>query len=188
MDDGARYTIDDVMQLTGVSRRTVRYYVTLGLVPPPDGRGVGQHYRQEHVDAILRVLEAKARGASLAAIAGAERDRSQQADASPDDRSSAPAAVIDRDVPVEMAAVSNRPPSGHTKTASPESPLSRMRAMTQRGRCTVESRVGSVLVIPDGKSKGEALILQPGGRAEVGSVTLALVNAEQQGLVTVTPL
>jgi DNA-binding transcriptional MerR regulator len=188
MGDGARYTIDDVMRLTGVSRRTLRYYVTLGLIPPPDGRGVGLHYRQEHVDAILRVLEAKERGESLAAIAGAERERSQQAVAEPDGGQPVPSAAVDHGVPAQAAAVSADPLPAAAELASRESPLSRVRAMTQRGRCTVESRVSSVLVIPDGKSKGEALILQPGGRAEVGSVTLALANAEQVGLVTVTPL
>jgi hypothetical protein len=68
MADEPCYTIDDLSQLTGVSRRTVRYYVHRELIPSPEGRGRGQHYSQEHVAGILRVQAAKRHGLSLAAI------------------------------------------------------------------------------------------------------------------------
>ena len=45
-----RYGIQELADLGGVTRRTVRYYVRLGLLPPPLGTGRGKHYSQEHVD------------------------------------------------------------------------------------------------------------------------------------------
>ena len=84
MGDGACFTIDDVTRLTGVSRRTVRFYVTSKLIPPPDGRGVGLHYRQEHVDRVLRVVEAKRQGQTLAAIARGECRGPRDAGMGPD--------------------------------------------------------------------------------------------------------
>ncbi|MBA2355458.1 MAG: MerR family DNA-binding transcriptional regulator, partial [Acidobacteria bacterium] len=38
------YAIGDLAALGGVSRRTVRYYVQGGLIPPPEGLGRGNHY------------------------------------------------------------------------------------------------------------------------------------------------
>ena len=188
MSNSACYTIDDVMRLTGVSRRTVRYYVTRELIPPPDGRGVGLHYRQEHVDGVLRVLEAKERGASLASIAGAEHERSQRTFAEQDGGTPNPSVAVDHGGPKGEAAMSKDPSSGNAKAATPDARLARIRVLMQLGRCAVESRTGTNLVISDGKGMGEALILQPGGRAEVEAVTLSLAKAEMQGLVAVTPV
>jgi DNA-binding transcriptional MerR regulator len=40
--DTARYGIDELAELGGVSRRTVRYYVQEQLLPPPLGVGAGR--------------------------------------------------------------------------------------------------------------------------------------------------
>ena len=188
MSNSACYTIDDVMRLTSVSRRTVRYYVTRELIPPPDGRGVGLHYRQEHVDGILRVLEAKKRGASLASIAGAEHERSQRTFAEQDGGTPTPSVAVDHGGPKGEAAMSKDPSLGNAKAATPDARLARIRALMRLGRCTVENRTSTTLVISDGKGRGEALILPPGGHAEVEAVTLSLAKAEMQGLVAVTPV
>ena len=200
MGDGACFTIDDVTRLTGVSRRTVRFYVTSKLIPPPDGRGAGLHYWQEHVDGILRVLHAKERGASLAAIAGAvdersqraitdaEHEHSQRAIVEPDGGHPTPPVAVDHGVPARAAAVSPEPALVIAETASLKAQMERIRTLRQLGRCTVENRTGNIVVISDGKYMGEALILHPGGRAEVVAVTLSLAKAEVQGLVAVTPL
>ena len=126
MSNSACYTIDDVMRLTSVSRRTVRYYVTRELIPPPDGRGVGLHYRQEHVDGILRVLEAKERGASLASIAGAERERSQRTFAEQDGGTPNPSVAVDHGGPKGEAAMSKDQSSGNAKAATPDARLARI--------------------------------------------------------------
>jgi DNA-binding transcriptional MerR regulator len=185
---GACYTIDDVTRLTGVSRRTVRYYVTRGLIPPPDGRGVGLHYGQEHVDGILRVLEAKQRGATLADVAREEHVPSRRADGEPDGSVAAASSATDCTCREATGAVSNGQSPSDAAAAPNESRLARASRLALLGRCSVENRTGHVLVISDGKGKGEALILQPGGRTEVEKVTLSLVNAEMQGLIAVTPV
>ncbi len=42
------YTISELAGITGVSRRTIHYYVKERLLPPPTGRGQGAHYGEEH--------------------------------------------------------------------------------------------------------------------------------------------
>src|SRR4029450_5566499 len=65
MADAVRYAIGDLADLGGVSRRTVRYYVQEGLLPPPLGVGRGNHYGPDHLDRLLRVKELQERGRSL---------------------------------------------------------------------------------------------------------------------------
>jgi len=62
---GGKYSIKDLASLGGVSRRTVRYYVQRGLIPPPLGTGRGNHYTQEHLDLLLSVKDAQQVGKSL---------------------------------------------------------------------------------------------------------------------------
>lgn len=68
-----RYSIGELADLGGVSRRTVRYYVHNGLLPAPRGRGRGDHYGEEHLEALLRIRAMQEAGWSLAAIAAALR-------------------------------------------------------------------------------------------------------------------
>ncbi|HHV15399.1 MAG TPA: MerR family transcriptional regulator [Gelria sp.] len=44
-----KYRISELAQKAGVTNRTVHYYVGRGLLPPPDGAGVGTTYRKEHL-------------------------------------------------------------------------------------------------------------------------------------------
>lgn len=44
-----KYRISELAQRAGVTNRTVHYYVGRGLLPPPDGAGVGTTYREEHL-------------------------------------------------------------------------------------------------------------------------------------------
>lgn len=62
------YTIGELAELGGVSRRTVRYYVQEGLIPPPAGLGRGAHYQKEHLEALLRVKVMQERGLLLEEI------------------------------------------------------------------------------------------------------------------------
>lgn len=61
-----RYSIAELAQRAGVSRRTVRFYVQRGLIPAPYGRGRGRHYGHEHFEAVLRIQALKAEGHTLA--------------------------------------------------------------------------------------------------------------------------
>lgn len=64
----AEYTIGELAEMGGVSRRTVRFYVQEGLIPPPAGLGRGAHYRKEHLEALLRVKAMQERGLLLEEI------------------------------------------------------------------------------------------------------------------------
>jgi len=59
------YSIDELAELGGVSRRTVRYYVQEGLLPAPLGVGRGRHYGRPHLDRLLEVKAWQESGLSL---------------------------------------------------------------------------------------------------------------------------
>jgi DNA-binding transcriptional MerR regulator len=62
-------TIDELAAQTGVTVRTVRFYSTRGLLPPPviGARRVG-HYGQDHVARLALIEELQHQGMTLAAI------------------------------------------------------------------------------------------------------------------------
>ncbi len=60
-----RYGIDELAELGGVSRRTVRYYVQEALIPAPLGVGRGRHYGPEHLERLLKVKALQEQGRSL---------------------------------------------------------------------------------------------------------------------------
>lgn len=60
-----RYAVGELADLGGVSRRTVRYYVQEGLIPPPLGVGRGDHYGREHLDRLLQVKALQEAGRTL---------------------------------------------------------------------------------------------------------------------------
>lgn len=60
-----RYAIDELAELAGVSRRTVRYYVQEGLLPAPLGLGRGRHYDRRHLERLVQVRTWQEAGRSL---------------------------------------------------------------------------------------------------------------------------
>jgi DNA-binding transcriptional MerR regulator len=75
MTSTVRYAVGDLARLGGVSRRTVRYYVQEGLIPPPFGVGRGNHYGAEHLQQILRVKAMQEAGKTLDEIRRLPADR-----------------------------------------------------------------------------------------------------------------
>ena len=73
----SRYSIDELADLGGVSRRTVRYYIQEALIPPPLGVGRGHHYERSHLDALLQVKAMQEAGRSLDEIRRARAGRSR---------------------------------------------------------------------------------------------------------------
>ena len=67
--DEPRYTIDELGEKTGFSRRTIRYYVQEGLIDPPAGRGRGGFYNDSHVAKLLRIKAQQGLGFKLSEIA-----------------------------------------------------------------------------------------------------------------------
>jgi DNA-binding transcriptional MerR regulator len=65
---GRSYTAAQLGQLTGVSERTVRYYVRERLIDPPTGRGRGAHFDDHHVAQLNRVRVLQDAGLDHAAI------------------------------------------------------------------------------------------------------------------------
>jgi DNA-binding transcriptional MerR regulator len=60
-----RYNIDELADLAGVSRRTVRFYVQEGLLQAPLGVGRGRHYDRTHLDRLIEVRSMQESGRSL---------------------------------------------------------------------------------------------------------------------------
>lgn len=63
-----RYTISDLERETGISPRNIRYYITQGLLPPANGRGVGATYTAEHLLRLKYVNKLKQDNLPLAEI------------------------------------------------------------------------------------------------------------------------
>ncbi|WP_435769569.1 MerR family transcriptional regulator [Nocardioides sp. SYSU DS0651] len=80
---GDLLTLDELTQRVGMSVRTVRFYTTRGLVPPPIRRGRLGYYTADHVARLELVQELQAHGFTLSAIEGYVA--SIPADASPED-------------------------------------------------------------------------------------------------------
>src|SRR5207248_1505414 len=60
--------IGDLADAAGLSRRAVRFYVQQQLLPPPTGRGRGNHYTAEHLERLQKIASLQAAGHSLDAI------------------------------------------------------------------------------------------------------------------------
>jgi len=61
-------TLDEFTERVGLSVRTVRFYTSRGLIPPPIRRGRSGYYTDLHVARIELVLELQSHGFTLSAI------------------------------------------------------------------------------------------------------------------------
>ena len=77
-DDAARLPLDQLAALTGLTARTVRYYIQQGLVDRPQGAKRGAYYQRRHVEQLLLIRRWTDAGLSLERIreliAGAPED------------------------------------------------------------------------------------------------------------------
>lgn len=55
MSDNNEYRVGELAEATGVTRRTIHYYVGRGLLPPPSGAGLGTVYNDEHLYRVLLI-------------------------------------------------------------------------------------------------------------------------------------
>jgi len=67
MADG-QFSLEELADRMGLTRRAIRFYVQRGLLPQPLGLGRGRHYDQGHLDALRRIGELQSAGHSLDAI------------------------------------------------------------------------------------------------------------------------
>lgn len=63
-----KYTFEELCTLTGISSRTLRYYIQIGLVDKPIGQTRGAHYLSLHIEKILRIKQLTEAGISLERI------------------------------------------------------------------------------------------------------------------------
>lgn len=63
-----RYTIADLEAETGISARTIRYYITQDLLPAAKGRGVGATYSPTHLLRLKAIAALKEQHMPLAEI------------------------------------------------------------------------------------------------------------------------
>ncbi|MBD8871131.1 MerR family transcriptional regulator [Nocardioides donggukensis] len=68
MPDVDELTLDELCERVDLSVRTVRFYTSRGLVPPPQRRGRSGFYTPEHVARLGLVRELQAHGFTLSAI------------------------------------------------------------------------------------------------------------------------
>lgn len=61
-------TVDEFARRHGVTVRTLRYYASLGLLPPPDRRGRFAYYGPAHAARLTLVLQLQERGMSMSGI------------------------------------------------------------------------------------------------------------------------
>jgi DNA-binding transcriptional MerR regulator len=64
----ASYTIDELCRVTGYSRRTIRYYVSEGLLEPPAGRGRGGFYYDSHLKRLQQIRALQDKGLRISEI------------------------------------------------------------------------------------------------------------------------
>jgi len=62
------YSLDQLCALTDLSKRTVRYYMQLGLVDRPVGETRAAHYTPRHLDQLLQIRKLADAGVSLERI------------------------------------------------------------------------------------------------------------------------
>ncbi len=59
------YSLDELCALVELQRRTVRYYIQVGLVDRPEGAGRGSHYTSGHLEQLLEIRKWQQAGLSL---------------------------------------------------------------------------------------------------------------------------
>lgn len=77
---GAPLAMKDLAEMTGVSARSIRYYIQVGAVSPAAGKTRAARYSTKHVNEVAAVLGALRDGVPIAGMA-ANRARQRQPDA-----------------------------------------------------------------------------------------------------------
>ena len=66
--DSKTFSLDELCRLTGYPKRTVRYYIQLGLVSRPVGEVRAARYSEEHLGQLHKIRELSTAGVSLGGI------------------------------------------------------------------------------------------------------------------------
>ena len=77
------FSLDELCTLTDLPKRTVRYYMQMGLVDRPIGETRAAHYLTAHLDQLLKVKQLTDAGISLERIAEIQNGEELQIPAKP---------------------------------------------------------------------------------------------------------
>ena len=66
--DKRTFSIEELADLAGTTRRAVRFYVQSGLLPPPEGTARGAYYTQAHLQKMLNIRAWQDEGLTLEGI------------------------------------------------------------------------------------------------------------------------
>lgn len=66
--EARKFSLDELCTLSDTSKRTVRYYMQIGLVDPPIGATKAAHYLRPHLDQLLTIRKLSDAGVSLERI------------------------------------------------------------------------------------------------------------------------
>lgn len=66
--DSNSFSLDELCTLTDLPKRTVRYYIQIGLVDRPDGETRSARYHQKHLEQLLGIRKWTQAGLSLERI------------------------------------------------------------------------------------------------------------------------
>lgn len=69
------FNLDELSSLTEQSKRTIRYYIQIGLLDKPTGVGRGSHYTTQHLNQLLEIRKWQQAGLSLERIQELLRDQ-----------------------------------------------------------------------------------------------------------------
>lgn len=62
------FSLDELAKQSVLPRRTVRYYIQIGLLDRPEGAGRGAHYTRRHLERLMKIREWQRQGLSLERI------------------------------------------------------------------------------------------------------------------------
>ncbi|MBK6295152.1 MAG: MerR family transcriptional regulator [Rhodoferax sp.] len=68
MKPSSTFTLDELCTLSDCPKRTVRYYMQIGLVDRPIGETKAAHYLPQHLDQLLKIRQLSDAGVSLERI------------------------------------------------------------------------------------------------------------------------
>jgi DNA-binding transcriptional MerR regulator len=68
MNSSSTFTLDELCTLSDCPKRTVRYYMQIGLVDRPIGETKAAHYLPRHLDQLLKIRRLSDAGVSLERI------------------------------------------------------------------------------------------------------------------------
>ena len=71
-------TIDELSQVSGLSKRTIRYYVNGGLLDRPSGETKNARYDASHLEQIRNIKALREKGYTLARIVELKRQTHQE--------------------------------------------------------------------------------------------------------------